>query len=60
MRSGCRWGWQFLVNNQLGGTLDATNFGKYDKLVQGCISSSASLCQLDVHNYARWNGRIVG
>lgn len=53
-------GWQYLVNNKLGGTLDATNFKNYDALVQGCLSSGASLCIIDVHNYARWNGQIVG
>ncbi|KAK5712233.1 hypothetical protein LTR17_018046 [Elasticomyces elasticus] len=52
-------GWQYLLNNNLGGTLDATNFGKYDKLVQGCLASGAS-CIIDIHNYARWNGAIIG
>ncbi|KAF2651956.1 glycoside hydrolase family 5 protein [Lophiostoma macrostomum CBS 122681] len=53
-------GWQFLVNGQLGGTLNANNLGQYDRLVQGCLSSGASLCIIDIHNYARWNGQIVG
>ena len=53
-------GWQYLVNNVLGGTLDATNFGKYDSLVQNCLSAGAALCIVDVHNYARWNGGIIG
>ncbi|KAG4426516.1 Endoglucanase EG-II [Cadophora malorum] len=54
-------GWQFLVNNNLGGTLDATNLAKYDQLVQGCLSSSATtLCIIDIHNYARWNGGVIG
>jgi endoglucanase len=53
-------GWQFLLNNQLGGTLDGNNFAQYDSLVQGCLNSGASLCILDIHNYARWNGAIVG
>jgi endoglucanase len=53
-------GWQFLLNNKLGGTLDANNFAQYDSLVQGCLKSGASLCILDLHNYARWNGGIVG
>lgn len=53
-------GWQFLLNNQLGGKLDANNFAQYDSLVKGCLSSGASLCILDIHNYARWNGQIVG
>ena len=53
-------GWQYLVNNNLGGTLDSTNWGNYDTLVQGCLSSGAALCIVDVHNYARWNGGIIG
>ena len=53
-------GWQFLLNNQLGGTLDQNNFAQYDSLVRGCLNSGASLCILDIHNYARWNGGIVG
>jgi endoglucanase len=52
-------GWQYLVNNNLGGTLDSTNFGKYDQLVQACLATGAS-CIIDIHNYARWNGAIIG
>ena len=51
--------WQYLVNSQLGGTLDATNFASYDKLVQGCLTAGA-YCIIDIHNYARWNGQIIG
>jgi endoglucanase len=53
-------GWQFLLNDQLGGTLHANNFAQYDSLVQGCLNSGAALCILDIHNYARWNGAIIG
>jgi len=52
-------GWQFLVNNNLGGTLDSTNFPKYNTLVQGCLNTGA-YCIIDIHNYARWNGEIIG
>jgi hypothetical protein len=52
-------GWQYLLNNQLGGTLDANKFATYDQLVQGCLSTGAS-CIVDIHNYARWNGGIIG
>lgn len=41
-------GWQFLTNNVLGGNLDPNNFPKYDKLVQGCISSGAKMCIVDM------------
>ncbi|POS78751.1 cellulase [Diaporthe helianthi] len=51
--------WQFLVNNQLGGDLDPNNAGKYDQLVQACLSTGAH-CMIDIHNFARWNGGIIG
>ncbi|KAJ8062223.1 hypothetical protein OCU04_008775 [Sclerotinia nivalis] len=52
-------GWQYLVNNVLGGTLDSSNSATYDSLVQGCLATGAS-CIIDIHNYARWNGGIIG
>ncbi|KAF2236668.1 glycoside hydrolase family 5 protein [Viridothelium virens] len=52
-------GWQFLVNNNLGGTLDSNNLAQYDGLVQSCLSV-AQLCIVDIHNYARYNGAIIG
>ncbi|KAI0873092.1 endoglucanase 2 [Hypoxylon argillaceum] len=51
--------WQFLVNNQLGGDLDASNLSKYDQLVQSCLATGA-YCMIDIHNFARWNGQIIG
>ena len=42
-------GWQYLVNNKLGGTLDSGNLAKYDQLVQGCLATGAS-CVIDIHN----------
>ncbi|KAK3367642.1 glycoside hydrolase superfamily [Podospora didyma] len=51
--------WQSLVNNKLGGTLDANNFAKYDKLVQACLATGAH-CMVEIHNFARWNGAIIG
>jgi aryl-phospho-beta-D-glucosidase BglC (GH1 family) len=44
----------------LGGNLDSTNFGAYDRLVQHCLNAGAQLCIIDIHNYARWNGQVVG
>jgi endoglucanase len=51
-------GWQTLVGGVLGGTLNAP--ADYFTLVQGCLDSGANLCILDIHNYARWNGGIIG
>ncbi|KAI1124776.1 endoglucanase 2 [Nemania abortiva] len=51
--------WQFLVNNQLSGELDTSNLSKYDQLVQSCLSTGA-YCMIDIHNFARWNGQIIG
>jgi endoglucanase len=53
-------GWQFLLNNKIGGKLDSNNAAQYDSLVQACLNSGAQLCILDLHNYARWNGQIIG
>ncbi|KAG8534064.1 uncharacterized protein KY384_000907 [Bacidia gigantensis] len=50
-------GWQYLVDSP-GGTLNQ-NFATYDKLVQACIAAKAN-CIIDIHNYARWNGAIIG
>lgn len=52
-------GWQFLVNNNLGGPLDPTNTAAYDKLVMGCVNAGAQMCIIDIHNYARYNGKII-
>jgi hypothetical protein len=40
-------GWQYLVNNELGGTLDSTNFGIYNGLMQSCLDTGA-YCIIDV------------
>ncbi|KAJ7436495.1 carbohydrate-binding module family 1 protein/Glycoside hydrolase family 5 protein [Mycena galericulata] len=51
-------GWQFLVNNVLG-PINQTNLAEYDALVQACLGTGA-WCLIDIHNYARWNGEIIG
>lgn len=51
--------WQYLVNQQLGGPLDTTNAGIYDELVGACLATG-SYCVIDIHNYARWEGNIIG
>lgn len=40
--------WQYLVNNNLGGPLDATNAANYDKLVMGC-AGVAAMCIIDMY-----------
>jgi hypothetical protein len=45
--------------NQASTSLDPTFLGKYDTLVQGVLKSGG-YAMLDLHNYARWNGGIVG
>lgn len=52
--------WQYVLNSKLGGPLDSTKFATYDNLVRGCVSSGAAMCIIDIHNYARWNGAIIG
>lgn len=51
--------WQYLVNNQLGATLNSANLAKYDSLMQSCLETGA-YCMIDIHNFARWNGGIIG
>ncbi|KAF8587686.1 glycoside hydrolase family 5 protein [Ramaria rubella] len=51
--------WQYLVNGVLGGPLYNGTFSIYDTLVQDCLATGA-YCIIDIHNYARWNGEIIG
>lgn len=51
-------GWQFLVDEP-GAPLNAGNMEQYDALVQACLATG-SLCVIDIHNYARWDGLIIG
>ncbi|MCJ1472029.1 hypothetical protein MMC13_000674 [Lambiella insularis] len=52
-------GWPYIVNYNLGGTLDPTYSGYYDSLVQACLATGAH-CILDLHAYARWYNGTVG
>jgi len=52
-------GWQYLTNNAESGTLNSTTFGIYNTLVTDCLNLGA-YCIIDIHNYARFNGAIVG
>ncbi|WVF66783.1 hypothetical protein IAT40_001525 [Kwoniella sp. CBS 6097] len=55
-------GWQYLVGSTTDSSskaLDATFFAKYDNLVQASLKTGAYV-MIDLHNYARWNGQIVG
>ncbi|KAJ6549926.1 endoglucanase [Mycena capillaripes] len=51
-------GWQYLLNNALG-PVNQANLNEYDALVQACLGTGA-YCIIDIHNYARWNGAIIG
>lgn len=52
-------GWQYLQTDYTDADLDSTNLATYDQLVQGCLATGA-YCVIDIHNYARWNGQIIG
>lgn len=54
-------GWQYLINSAstASGTLDPTNSANYDSLIQTCLATGA-YCVIDIHNYARFNGAIIG
>ncbi|KAF8958900.1 putative cellulase precursor [Flammula alnicola] len=52
--------WQ-LMTPTLGGTVDPTFAARYDNTVQAALNSGSSAYVIvDVHNYARWNGQIIG
>ena len=51
--------WQYLVNNTPGGNIDEGKFAIYNQLVNGCLATGA-YCVIDIHNYARWGGQIIG
>ena len=50
--------WQYLTNNKIG-PLDDKNFANYDLLMQACLKTGA-YCVIDIHNFARWDGGIIG
>ncbi|KAG2340982.1 glycoside hydrolase family 5 protein [Suillus weaverae] len=52
-------GWQYLTYNQSTGVLNETQFSNYNMLVSDCLSTGAH-CEIDIHNYARYNGQIIG
>lgn len=52
-------GWQYLTNSVVGGDLDESNFANYDSLMTNCLATGAK-CLIDIHNYARWDGEIIG
>ena len=51
--------WQYLVSWRLGDTLDRRNVAVFDRQVQACLATGAH-CIVDVHNYGRWNGQVIG
>ncbi|KAF9564541.1 cellulase-domain-containing protein [Agrocybe pediades] len=51
--------WQFLTGGVQTAKLNQTRFTEYDNLVQACLNTGAH-CVIDVHNYARFNGKIIG
>jgi hypothetical protein len=53
-------GWQ-LATPQLGGQIDSNFLSRYDKVVNAALAASTQpYVIIDLHNYARWNGGIIG
>ncbi|KAH7930545.1 cellulase-domain-containing protein [Leucogyrophana mollusca] len=51
--------WQLMTPTL--GTINATFFAEYDATVQAALSASTKpYVIVDLHNYARWNGGIIG
>lgn len=42
-----------------GHSLTHNHSAQYDDLMQSCLATGAK-CVLDIHNYARWDGEIIG
>ncbi|KAL6792977.1 glycoside hydrolase family 5 protein [Trichoderma sp. SZMC 28012] len=51
--------WQFVLNNTVDGELDELNWGSYNKVIDACLVTGA-WCMIDMHNFARYNGGIIG
>jgi endoglucanase len=52
--------WQFMQPT-VGGAISESFFARYDKTVQLALSQSTKpYVIIDLHNYARWNGAVVG
>ncbi|KAL7930108.1 glycoside hydrolase family 5 protein [Trichoderma chlorosporum] len=51
--------WQFVLNNTVDGELDELNWGSYNKVIDACLETGA-YCMIDMHNFARYNGGIIG
>ncbi|OAX40628.1 glycoside hydrolase family 5 protein [Rhizopogon vinicolor AM-OR11-026] len=51
--------WQYLTYSQMTGVLNETQFSNYNMLVSDCLSTGA-YCVIDIHNYARYDGEIIG
>ncbi|KAH6603882.1 glycoside hydrolase family 5 protein [Trichoderma cornu-damae] len=51
--------WQFVLNNTVDGELDELNWGSYNKVIDACLETGA-YCMVDMHNFARYNGGIIG
>jgi endoglucanase len=55
-------GWQYLINSDnASSVLDKENFANYDALINSCLQLGKDVkCIVDVHNYARFQGKIIG
>ncbi|KKF95440.1 Endoglucanase EG-II [Ceratocystis platani] len=51
--------WHFLTAKRGGSTLDKDNFNQYQDLVNACLDTGA-YCQIDLHNFAHYEGQIIG
>ncbi|KAG8892597.1 hypothetical protein FRC00_011843, partial [Tulasnella sp. 408] len=52
-------GWQY-VTPTLGGPFDNTEWGLYNDLIKNCTVLPGVHCIVDIHNYARWDGQVIG
>jgi endoglucanase len=50
--------WQYLTNSTIG-PLSPKALANYDLLMTACLNTGA-YCMIDIHNFARWDGGIIG
>lgn len=51
--------WQFLTGGKGGTDFDDANWANFQALMQACLDTGA-YCMIDMHNFARYNGTIIG
>ncbi|RSH78047.1 uncharacterized protein EHS24_002502 [Apiotrichum porosum] len=52
-------GWQYLMTSASSTSLDGSQVSTFDTMLQA-VTATGAYALIDIHNYARWNGAIIG